>query len=66
MTADIVNLRQERKKRARAQKEATAEANRLKFGRTKAERQQDAAQKDLDRRALDAKQRDRDGDTIDT
>jgi hypothetical protein len=37
--ADIINLRQARKTRARAEKERAAAANRAKFGRTKAERQ---------------------------
>ena len=37
--ADIINLRQARKTRARAEKERLAAANRAKFGRTKAERQ---------------------------
>jgi hypothetical protein len=48
--AEIVNLRQARKSKARQEKEKTAEANRLKFGRTKAERKlRDAVDK------LDAK-----------
>lgn len=36
--AEIVNLKQARKTKVRQEKEKTAEANRLKFGRTKAER----------------------------
>lgn len=36
---DVVNLRRVRKERARMTRERDAEANRLKFGRTKAERQ---------------------------
>ncbi|MCD7060946.1 DUF4169 family protein [Pelagibacterium xiamenense] len=36
--AEIVNLRQARKRKARAEKDATAAQNRLMFGRTKAER----------------------------
>lgn len=39
MTGGIVNLRQFRKNKARAEKEARAEENRVKFGRTKAEKQ---------------------------
>ena len=35
--SEIVNLRQAKKQRARAEKEARAEANRAKFGRTKEE-----------------------------
>ena len=37
--ADIVNLRQARKAKARSDKEKIAEANRAKFGRTKADRE---------------------------
>lgn len=43
--ADIVNLRAFRKQKARAGKEEAAEANRLKFGRTKTEKQRDALEK---------------------
>ncbi|MBE7731556.1 DUF4169 family protein [Devosia faecipullorum] len=43
--ADIVNLRTFRKQKARAGKEEAAEANRLKFGRTKTEKQRDALEK---------------------
>ncbi|MBB6223519.1 hypothetical protein GGI64_005514 [Rhizobium leguminosarum] len=39
MSAEIVNLRQFRKKQARSEKEAQAEQNRISFGRTKAEKQ---------------------------
>ena len=39
MSAEIVNLRQARKRKAREEREARAEDNRLKFGRTKAEKQ---------------------------
>jgi hypothetical protein len=38
MVADIVNLRQFRKTKARAEREASAEQNRLIHGRTKAEK----------------------------
>jgi hypothetical protein len=37
--AEIVNLRRARKTKTRQSAEATAEANRLRFGRTKSERQ---------------------------
>jgi len=42
--AEIVNLRRARKSRDRAQAEKDAEANRHKFGRTKAERAQKNAE----------------------
>lgn len=50
MSAEIINLRQARKQKGRRDKEKAAEDNRLKFGRTKAER--DAARRnrqDLER-----------------
>lgn len=43
--AEIINLRSARKAKARSVKDADAEANRLKFGRTKAEKQREAAEK---------------------
>ncbi len=36
--AEIVNLRRVRKNKARAEKDAAAEENRVRFGRSKAER----------------------------
>ncbi|CAN7368591.1 DUF4169 family protein [Rhizobium sp. LjRoot258] len=39
MTAEVVNLRQFKKKQTRAEKEKLAEQNRISFGRTKAEKQ---------------------------
>ncbi len=39
MSAEIVNLRQARKRKKRADKEATAQENRVEFGRSKAERE---------------------------
>ncbi|MEM7300175.1 MAG: DUF4169 family protein [Pseudomonadota bacterium] len=45
--ADIINLRQKRKQVKRETKSANAEENRVRFGRTK-------AQKELDRRQLKA------------
>lgn len=39
MSAEIVNLRQFRKKQARSEKDKEAEQNRIRFGRTKAEKQ---------------------------
>ena len=38
MSAEIINLRQVRKQRERERKAAEAEENRVRFGRTKAER----------------------------
>ena len=58
--AEIINLRKARKKKARAEKEAEAAANREKFGRDKAERSQSEAAKDLLDRKLDAHRRESD------
>jgi hypothetical protein len=52
--AEIINLRQARKRKARTEKDARAAENRIAFGRPKAERQLAEAEKDLGRRRLDA------------
>ena len=57
--AEIVNLKAARKAKARTAKEAEAEANRQKFGRTKAEKQVEAAKAALAAKALDAHKRDK-------
>ena len=51
--AEIVNLRQARKQRARAEKDKAAEQNRLNFGRTKAEKALTQAERDKATRTLD-------------
>lgn len=53
MAADIVNLRQFRKTKARAEREATAEQNRLTHGRTKAEKSLTRALNEKAARRLD-------------
>lgn len=60
MAAEIVNLRQARKAKARNEKERQAEQNRLTFGRTKAEKSltralNEQAEKRLDQGRLDAR-----------
>jgi hypothetical protein len=50
---EIINLRQARKRKARADKETQAEANRAKFGRTKDEKTRAAREKDHARHRLD-------------
>ncbi len=55
--ADIVNLRQKRKEAARKAARAAGDANAVKFGRTKAERDLQAARDDKARRDLDAHRR---------
>lgn len=56
--SEIVNLRQARKRKVRAEKEAAAAANRAKFGRTKSERKQTEAERARAARDLDGKKRD--------
>lgn len=56
--AEIINLRQAKKRRARAEKKAGAEANRARFGRTKGQRRQNEsdaakAKADLDGKKLE-------------
>ena len=58
--AEIVNLRQARKTKARAEKEAKAADNRLAFGRTKAERELSAKERRLAERRLEGHRRDDD------
>ncbi len=56
--AEIVNLNRARKARARAAALATAEANRARFGRSKAERDAEAADKARREAVLDGAKRD--------
>ena len=55
--AEIVNLRQARKAKARTVKEAEASTNRVKFGRAKAEKAVEAAKKALECKRLDGHKR---------
>lgn len=55
--AEVVNLRRARKDRAKREKEAQAQENRIAFGRTKAERELTDAQKRLEAAKLDAHKR---------
>ena len=58
--AEIINLRQVRKQKARAEAEKTAEQNRMAFGRTKAERKLTEAERDKAARHIDGHKLDRD------
>ncbi len=60
MSAEIVNLRRIRKGKARAEKDREAEANRVAFGRTKAEKLTTKAEREAGVRKLDGHKRDRD------
>jgi len=56
--AEIINLRQAKKRRARAEKEAEAEANRARYGRTKGQRKKTEAEEAKVERDLDGKKLD--------
>ena len=56
--AELVNLRRARKKKARAAAESVAEANRLKHGVAKHERDHAKAERDKLRRDTDSKKLD--------
>ena len=56
--AQIINLNRARKAKARVDKSVAAEANRVKFGRSKAEKQADAATRARADSALDGAKRD--------
>lgn len=55
--AEITNLNQFRKQKARAEKKARGDANAAKFGRTRAERTQSEASEEAARRQLDGHKR---------
>ena len=55
--AEIVNLRTIRKRKAREDDAATAEQNRLLFGRTKAEKNKSKAEAELAARRLEGHKR---------
>ena len=58
--AEIVNLRRARKDKARQQRESEADANRRRFGRTKAEKTADKDARERAERDIDGKKFDRD------
>lgn len=57
MSAEIINLRTHRKRKARAARDATAAANRARFGRSKAERDKTTLEQAREERALDGAKR---------
>ncbi len=59
MSVTPINLNKARKAKARAEAEAVAAANRVKFGRTKAERAETEAKASKTARDLDGHKRDR-------
>jgi hypothetical protein len=56
--AEIVNLRRARKAKARGEREASAQENRRRFGRTKAEKAKEVAEREKAARTLDDHRRD--------
>lgn len=65
MSADnVINLNQFRKKKARTEKRAQADENAVKFGRTKAEKRLEEAQKTKAKSELDAHKRDETPDEL--
>jgi len=58
MSDGVVNLNRFRKAKRRADKQATAAANRVKFGRTKAEMAEDAAETAKHRDTVDGARKD--------
>jgi UDP-2,3-diacylglucosamine pyrophosphatase LpxH len=56
---NVINLRQARKSRARAEKEKSAEANRLAFGRSKAEKQGTKLEKSRADKVIEGHRRDK-------
>jgi len=56
--AEILSLSKARKSKAKAEKDALAAENRLKFGRTKTEKAVDKAKRDLAEKGIDAHKRD--------
>ena len=55
--AEVVNLRQARKRKTRDEKEAVAQVNRAAFGRTKSEKELNKAKLALEKKALDEHKR---------
>lgn len=55
---EVVNLRMARKAKARVAHDTEAQANRAKFGRTKAEKARDLLNKERNARLLDGAKRD--------
>jgi hypothetical protein len=58
--ADIVNLNDRRKRKAREERETEAAAKRMLFGRTKGEKKRDELQKSAEVRKLDGARREKD------
>jgi len=62
--AEIINLNRARKAKLRAEQDATAAANRRAFGRTKAERQAEDAERKRRADSLEGKRIDREEEPV--
>ena len=58
MSAEIINLKDFRKRQAKLEKQRQAEENRVRFGRSKAEKLKESADKKRQDADLDGKKRD--------
>jgi hypothetical protein len=58
VSAKVVNLSRARKTRAQNERKRRADANAAKFGRTKAERDAEAARQEAERKRLEGHRRD--------
>jgi hypothetical protein len=57
MMAEVINLRNFRKRKEREEKEAVAQVNRAAFGRTKSEKDLSKAKRELEKKQLDKHKR---------
>jgi hypothetical protein len=60
--ADVINLNQKRKAKARTDKEQRAAENRIKFGRTKEEKKLEAAKAEKQQRHIDGHKLEKDNE----
>lgn len=58
--AEVINLKQQRKAKARTEKEKKASENRVKFGQTKAEKNKKKIESKRDEKLLEGHKRDKD------
>lgn len=63
MAGNVVNLNRFRKKKQREEKAKQAEINRVKHGRTKAQKESELADRERAARALEGKRLEHDGET---
>jgi hypothetical protein len=66
MAGNVVNLNRFRKAKQRKEKAKEAEINRIRHGRTQAEKDQERAERERTARAIDGKRLERDPETVTT